>query len=118
MLSYEVIEMAINSAKPLKQHISISLDQEVIEKIYTLTEILGFQILGLEYSPIKGPEGNIEYLIYIEKNPAENEKTKDYTENLVETMLQEQIQEKTGFGREDDNLQLIKETVDKAHQSL
>lgn len=95
-----------------------SVHQEVIEKIYTLTEILGFQILGLEYSPIKGPEGNIEYLIYIEKNPAENEKTKDYTENLVETMLQEQIQEKTGFGREDDNLQLIKETVEKAHQSL
>ena len=24
--------------------------------------------LGLTYSPIKGPEGNIEYLLYIEKN--------------------------------------------------
>ena len=95
-----------------------SVHQEVIEKIYTLTEILGFQILGLEYSPIKGPEGNIEYLIYIEKNSAENERTGDYTENLVETMLQEQIQEKTGFGREEGNLQFIKETVEKAHQSL
>ena len=30
--------MAINSAKPLKQHISISLDQEVIEKIKLLAE--------------------------------------------------------------------------------
>ena len=95
-----------------------SVHQEVIEKIYTLTEILGFQILGLEYSPIKGPEGNIEYLIYIEKNSAENERTVDYTENLVETMLLEQIQEKTGFGREEGNLQFIKETVEKAHQSL
>ena len=30
--------MAINSTKPLKQHISISLDQEVIEKIKILAE--------------------------------------------------------------------------------
>ena len=95
-----------------------SVHQEVIEKIYTLTEILGFQILGLEYSPIKGPEGNIEYLIYIEKNPADNEKTKDYTENFVENMLQEQMQKNAGFGREEGNLQFIKETVEKAHQSL
>lgn len=95
-----------------------SVHQEVIEKIYTLTEILGFQILGLEYSPIKGPEGNIEYLIHIEKNPEENERTKEYTENLVESMLQEQIEQKAGFGREEGNLQFIKEIVEKAHQSL
>ena len=30
--------MAINSTKPLKQHVSISLDQEVIEKIKLLAE--------------------------------------------------------------------------------
>ena len=95
-----------------------SVHQEVIEKIYTLTEILGFQILGLEYSPIKGPEGNIEYLIHIEKNPEENERTKEYTENLVESMLQEKIEQKAGFGREEGNLQFIKEIVEKAHQSL
>ena len=95
-----------------------SVHQEVIEKIYTLTEILGFQILGLEYSPIKGPEGNIEYLIHIEKNSKENERTKEYTENLVESMLQEQIEQKAGFGREEGNLQFIKEIVEKAHQSL
>ena len=28
-----------------------------------------FAIRGLSFSPIKGPEGNIEYLIYIEKYP-------------------------------------------------
>ena len=27
-----------------------------------------FSLLGLDFSPIKGPEGNIEYLCYIEKN--------------------------------------------------
>ena len=30
----------------------------------------GFQILGLTYSPVRGPEGNIEYLLYMEKNEA------------------------------------------------
>ena len=35
----------------------------------------GFSIQNLEYSPIKGPEGNIEYLVYIEKdeNPKKEE---------------------------------------------
>ena len=28
----------------------------------------GFSLLGLDFSPVKGPEGNIEYLAYIEKN--------------------------------------------------
>lgn len=95
-----------------------SVHQEVIEKIYTLADILGFQILGLEYSPIKGPEGNIEYLIYIEKNPEYNEKTLEYTESIVEGMLQEAVEQGTGYGREEDNLHLIKETVKKAHESL
>ena len=95
-----------------------SVHQEVIEKIFTLADILGFQILGLEYSPIKGPEGNIEYLIYIEKNPEDNEKTAEYTESYVESKLQEAQEQQTGFGREEENLQLIKETVAKAHQSL
>ena len=95
-----------------------SVHQEVIEKIFTLADILGFQILGLEYSPIKGPEGNIEYLIHIEKNPEYNEKTLEYTESYVEGMLQEAIEQQVGFGREENNLQLIKETVKRAHESL
>ncbi len=41
---------------------------EVIQKIYDYCLENGFSVLGLEYSPIKGPEGNIEYLIYIQKS--------------------------------------------------
>lgn len=32
---------------------------------------IGFGILGLEFSPIKGPEGNIEYLLYLQNYPQE-----------------------------------------------
>ena len=42
---------------------------EVIEKVIAIVDALHFKVLGLDYSPIKGPEGNIEYLIYIEKQP-------------------------------------------------
>lgn len=38
---------------------------EVIEKIYNFAIENGYNVLGLDYSPIKGPEGNIEYLIYL-----------------------------------------------------
>ncbi len=41
---------------------------DVIRKIYDFCLENGFSVLDLDYSPIKGPEGNIEYLIYIEKN--------------------------------------------------
>lgn len=40
---------------------------EVIENVLAVAMELGFTILHLEYSPIKGPEGNIEYLVHIRK---------------------------------------------------
>lgn len=53
---------------------------QVIQKIILFAAQQGFSIGGLEYSPIKGPQGNIEYLIWLNKNekmppfdlPAEN----------------------------------------------
>ena len=42
---------------------------EVIEKVIRIAGGLHFNVLGLDYSPINGPEGNIEYLIYLEKRP-------------------------------------------------
>lgn len=40
---------------------------EVIEKVIAFAGENGFGILNLEFSPIKGPEGNIEYLLYLQK---------------------------------------------------
>ncbi|HWQ29760.1 MAG TPA: TlyA family RNA methyltransferase, partial [Negativicutes bacterium] len=43
-----------------------SVHHEVIERIIAFArEEMEFSILGLSYSPIKGPEGNIEYLLYL-----------------------------------------------------
>lgn len=44
-----------------------AVHREVIEKIAGYAQGQGLGILGLSFSPIKGPEGNIEYLIYLDK---------------------------------------------------
>ncbi len=41
---------------------------EVVDGIIAFARECGFTISGLDFSPIKGPEGNIEYLIYISKD--------------------------------------------------
>lgn len=48
--------------------------KEVIEQIIKYVVSIGFRILNLDYSPIKGPEGNIEYLLHI-KNTIETRNT-------------------------------------------
>lgn len=41
---------------------------EVVDMIVSFAREMGFVTLDLSYSPIKGPEGNIEYLLYITKD--------------------------------------------------
>ena len=51
---------------------------EVIERVILFAQSIGFGVLHLDYSPIKGPEGNIEYLVHIKKNAqTENEESID-----------------------------------------
>ena len=40
---------------------------EVVRRIVDYADLTGFSVKGLTYSPIKGPEGNIEYLMWLEK---------------------------------------------------
>lgn len=41
---------------------------EVIEKVVEYAVSIGFEALNLEFSPVKGPEGNIEYLLHLLKH--------------------------------------------------
>ena len=41
---------------------------EVIRMVADFARVSGFDLLNLEFSPIKGPEGNIEYLLHLRKN--------------------------------------------------
>ncbi len=46
----------------------VAVHKEVIENVLAFTKEIGFCVKGLDYSPIKGPEGNIEYLMLVEKS--------------------------------------------------
>ncbi len=48
---------------------------EVIETVLQFTKEIGFSVAGLDFSPVRGPEGNIEYLMYVKKS---NEESLDF----------------------------------------
>ncbi|MBO5208235.1 MAG: TlyA family RNA methyltransferase [Lachnospiraceae bacterium] len=94
------------------------IHREVVEKIITYADMIGFEIKGLTFSPIKGPEGNIEYLVYIEKKQEISEEILALTEAEAEKMLQNMLDEKAGKAAETEMRQKIEEIVQKAHQGL
>ena len=60
---------------------------EVIETISHFAVEIGFSILDLDYSPIKGPEGNIEYLIYLRNSNDDYEFNEDeYRKKITEVV--------------------------------
>ena len=60
-----------------------SVHREVIEMVMDYAVSIGFEILHLDFSPIRGPEGNIEYLLHIYKLP-NPENMKDFLmKNIV-----------------------------------
>ena len=52
-----------------------AVHKEVIEKVIVFAKEQYLQPLALDFSPIKGPEGNIEYLLYLQKKPEGTEMT-------------------------------------------
>ena len=50
-----------------------AVHREVLEHFLDHAREAGFAVLGLTYSPIRGPEGNIEYLGYLERGPWQSE---------------------------------------------
>ncbi len=46
---------------------------EVIDQVISYARSVGYRILDLDFSPVRGPEGNIEYLLYLQKAGAGEE---------------------------------------------
>ena len=95
-----------------------AVHEEVIRKIIDYVYMIGFDVLSLDYSPIKGPEGNIEYLVYIRKNEERIRGTEAVTETEAEEMLKEIIEKKSGYSYQETMNKLITETVLLAHEGL
>ena len=63
---------------------------EVIHSIVNFcTGDMNVNVLGLTYSPIKGPEGNIEYLLYLSKAKTGTELSEEAINNIVDEVVEE-----------------------------
>lgn len=92
-----------------------AVHREVIAKVMDFAALLHFSVFGLTWSPIKGPEGNIEYLIFIQKE----EQPEAYeSEQAAEAALEETQAAKGGISEKEENRQLIASIVEQAHETL
>ena len=96
----------------------ISVHRKVIERIIDFAAGIGFDVLHLEYSPIKGPEGNIEYLLHLRKNETKAMRFGIHTEEEAEANLQKLTAEAAGESQKPEWKALIMATVQNAHKSL
>jgi len=63
----------------------ISVHKSVASNIATFATEIGLTIINFTYSPIKGPEGNIEYLLYIKNTePSNMSLDMEYIENIID----------------------------------
>ena len=61
-----------------------SVHEDVVRSITLFASENGFKVIDVDFSPIKGPEGNIEYLMYIEKSDEGEMLWSGSVEELVE----------------------------------
>lgn len=90
--------------------------EEVIVSVALYAGSIGFEVLGLDHSPIKGPEGNIEYLIYMKKQQAGS--PGDTPEDVQNTNTSAENAETSSENRETELQKLVAETVKAAHKQL
>ena len=95
-----------------------AVHEEVICKVTDYADLIGFEVLGLTYSPIKGPEGNIEYLIYLEKRTDIPEEVCSLSEAEAEDMLRAVMEKKSGKAHGRDMKEMINSVVTDAHSDL
>ncbi len=92
-----------------------AVHREVIHKVIDFADAIGFSVLHLEYSPIKGPEGNIEYLVHIQKDSIRCQALSELTEQEAEAGLKELLLSESGLSWGQDWREEIDNTVDRAH---
>ncbi|MBR4086024.1 MAG: TlyA family RNA methyltransferase [Lachnospiraceae bacterium] len=95
-----------------------SVHEEVVRKILDYADSIGFEVMDVEYSPIKGPEGNIEYLMYIQKEASRSQQLAELTEKEAEEALMEIISEKSGMTYDKEWNSIIETVVEQAHNCL
>lgn len=88
---------------------------EVIHRILDYADSIGFDVLHLEYSPIKGPEGNIEYLMHIRKRESIPEEVLSLTESEAQERLKSIVEDGSGISHSAEWDKTIERIVSSSH---
>lgn len=91
---------------------------EVVRRIVDYADMIGFSVKGLTYSPIKGPEGNIEYLMWLEKRAEIPEGILGMSEKEAIDALLALSEAGGGASREEGQAARIEKLVEEAHGAL
>ena len=94
------------------------IHEEVIHKVLDYADLIGFCVRGLTFSPVKGPEGNIEYLVWLEKKEEIPADVLALTEADAEEKLRQVMADGSGFSWTEEMQKLIAGTVKDAHATL
>ncbi len=96
----------------------LSVHEEVIERAVSFADYVGFNILGIDFSPIKGPEGNIEYLMMLEKKDDISEDILKLEEKEAIESFEEAGKQGLWIASEESFKARIKELAGKSHTEL
>ncbi|MBP8968072.1 MAG: TlyA family RNA methyltransferase [Lachnospiraceae bacterium] len=96
----------------------LSVHEEVIERAVSFADYIGFKILGIDFSPIKGPEGNIEYLMSLEKKDDISEDILKLEEKEAIDSFEEAGKQGLWIASEESFKARIKELAGKSHTEL
>ena len=91
---------------------------EVVRRIVDYADLTGFSVKGLTYSPIKGPEGNIEYLMWLEKREEIPMEILDMSEKEAIDALLALTMAGEGLSRNEEQTRQVEELVEEAHGAL
>ena len=94
------------------------IHEEVIHTVLDYADLIGFCVRGLTFSPVKGPEGNIEYLVWLEKKEEIPADVLALTEADAEEKLRQVMADGSGFSWTEEMQKLIAGTVKDAHATL
>lgn len=95
-----------------------SVHRQVLCKLVDYADSIGLRVLGLDFSPVKGPEGNIEYLLFLQKDAAYRADTAGWTEEEAEENLRRLMKEESGCSRREPWSARTAAVVEAAHQAL
>lgn len=91
---------------------------EVVQRIVDYADMIGFSVKGLTYSPIKGPEGNIEYLMWLKKRAEIPTEILEMSEKEAIDALFTLTTAGGGISRKEGQMMRIEELVEEAHSAL